>query len=348
MKFAGPPLVIAEAGVNHNGDLGRARDMVAAAAEAGADIVKFQAFQADELVAPGTGTAAYQSANTGVEDQRALLANLELPMDAFARLADSCRDAGIGFLCTAFDVDQVETLAGLGMSYVKVASGELTNTPALRRFGGLGLPVILSTGMAALDEVRDAVEVLDGAGAPEIAILHCTSLYPAPADSLNLLAIPALAREFDRPIGYSDHSLGWHGAVAAVAFGAVILEKHFTLDRTLPGPDHKASLEPSELSQMIAAVREVPNMLGDGIKRPHPSEIDTAALVRRSWHAARDLSAGAVLGEGDAALRRPADGLAPSYDPMGRTAARAIPAGAPIRAEDLLDDVARPQMPAAR
>lgn len=330
-----PPLVIAEAGVNHNGDLGRAREMVAAAAEAGADIVKFQAFRADELVAAGTGTAAYQAANTGEVDQRALLASLELSMDDFADLADMCRAEGVGFLCTAFDVGQVEALVGLGMDYLKVASGELTNIPALERFARLGRPIVLSTGMATLEEVRTAVETLEASGGGDIAILHCTSLYPAPPESLNLRAIATLAATFNRPIGYSDHSLGSHAAVAAVAVGATVIEKHLTLDRGLAGPDHKASLEPTELAGMIAALRETAGMLGDGVKRPAPGEAETAALVRRSWHATRDLPAGRVIEAEDIALKRPADGLPPIDRPIGRKLATTILTDAPVRAMDL-------------
>lgn len=335
MRIARPPLVIAEAGVNHDGDLGRARELVAAAAAAGADIVKFQAFRADELVAAGTGTAAYQAENTGQGDQRTLLAALELTMDDFADLAALCRAEGIGFLCTAFDVERVEALAALGMDYVKVASGELTNTPALRRFAGLGLPVILSTGMATLEEVRAAVATLEAAGAADIAVLHCTSLYPAPPESLNLRAITTLIDAFDRPIGYSDHSLGGHAAISAVALGATLIEKHFTLDRRLPGPDHKASLEPDELAAMIAALREIPAMLGDGIKRPVPGEAETAALVRRSWHAARDLPIDRYLEASDLVLKRPADGLPPGDQPVGRRLGRALAVDAPIRSADL-------------
>ncbi len=329
------PLVIAEAGVNHNGDAGRAREMVAAAASAGADIVKFQAFSAVGLVARGARSASYQSANTGVSDQAALLAGLELGRDAFAMLAEECRRHRIGFLATAFDVDAVEALVAMGMDRIKVASGEITNLPALRRFGALGLPVILSTGMATLAEIEAAVATLRAAGAGDITLLHCTSLYPAPPATLNLRAIPAMAAQFGLPVGYSDHSLGDHAAIAAGALGATAIEKHFTLDRGLPGPDHAASLEPDELAAMIRKLRDLSAMLGDGDKKPAPGEAETAALVRRSWHAARDLAAGTVLAGDDLTLKRPADGLAPACGLVGRQLRVAVGADAPITAADL-------------
>jgi N,N'-diacetyllegionaminate synthase len=332
-----PPLVIAEAGVNHNGDLGRAREMVAAAAAAGADIVKFQAFEAGGLVARGAKTAAYQAANTGQNNQSDLLRALQLRQDEFASIASDCRRHGIGFLATAFDIDMIEALVEMGMDRIKVASGEITNTPALERFAALGLPVILSTGMATMDEVGAAIATLQDAGADDMTLLHCTSLYPAPADALNLRAMTAMAERFSRPVGYSDHSLGDHAAIAAVALGACVIEKHFTLDRSLPGPDHKASLEPGELAAMIGKLRETAAMLGDGEKKPAPGEVETAALVRRSWHAARDLPAGTVLTADDLVLKRPADGMAPNACPAGRRLAVALSADAPVRHEHLAE-----------
>ncbi|MGE4221384.1 MAG: N-acetylneuraminate synthase family protein [Alphaproteobacteria bacterium] len=333
------PTVIAEAGVNHNGDLDRALAMVTAAAEAGADYVKFQAFSADKLVSHGARTAAYQADNTGETEQAALLRKLELPLDAFATIAAACRKAGIGFMATAFDVDQVEALVALGMDRIKVASGELTNTPALARFAGLGLPVLLSTGMATLDEVGEAIAVLRAHGAQDITLLHCTSLYPAPVTALNLSAIHTMAAAFGLPVGYSDHSLGDHAAIAAVALGASVIEKHFTLDRSLPGPDHRASLEPDELGTMIRRLTETAAALGDGIKAPAPGEAETARLVRRSWHAARPLPAGTVLGPDDLTLKRPADGLPPAQSPVGKPLCRAVAADAAITAEDIAGPV---------
>ena len=328
-------VVIAEAGVNHNGDLGRAREMVRAAAEAGADYVKFQAFSAEGLVGRGARTAAYQAANTGEADQRALLRGLEIGLDGFASLAEACREHRIGFMATAFDVDMVEALIALGMDRIKVASGELTNAPALARFSRLRKPVLLSTGMATLDEVGRAIELLRVSGAADITLLQCTSLYPAPPAALNLRAMQTMAARFGLPVGFSDHSLGDHAAVAAVALGATVIEKHFTLDRKLPGPDHAASLEPGDLAAMIRKLREVGDMLGDGNKVPTRDELATAALVRRSWHAARDLPAGTVIGTDAVVLKRPADGLAPEASPVGRTVIRAVAADAPLTAADL-------------
>ena len=330
------PLVIAEAGVNHNGDLCRALDMVAAAAEAGADYIKFQGFRADEIVAANVRTAAYQAASTGLRSQHQLLQSLEIPLKEMAVLAEECRTRAIRFLCTPFDVSMTGDLVDMGMDWIKVASGELTNTPALARFAKFGLPVILSTGMATIDEVDAAVAALRGGGAGDITLLHCTSLYPAPPESLNLRAMVTLAERFGLPVGYSDHSLGDYAAVAATALGATVIEKHFTLDRSLPGPDHRASLEPREFASMIVRLGNAALALGDGGKRPVPGEMETARLVRRSWHAARGLSAGVRLGETDVVLRRPADGLAPADSPVGRVLALPLSPGAPIRVGDLL------------
>ncbi len=331
------PLIIAEAGVNHNGDPGRAREMVAAAAAAGADLVKFQAFDSTSLAASGAATAPYQAATTGETSQVALLEELELGTDDFAALAKTCQDQGIGFLCTPFGAEQAGALLALGMDYIKVASGELTNAPALRAFGGLGRPILLSTGMATLDEVGEALATLEAAGADEITLLHCTSLYPAPIETVNLRAMVTMAETFGRPVGYSDHSLGDHVAVAAVALGACVIEKHFTLDRSLPGPDHAASLEPDELAAMVGRLRETAAALGDGVKRPAPGELETAALVRRSWHAARDLAAGTRLTVEDVVLKRPADGLAPDRSPVGRKVKSDLRADDPVSSEMLGD-----------
>lgn len=331
----GTVFVIAEAGVNHNGDLGLAREMIAAAAAAGADAVKFQAFTADSLTRRSAAAAPYQQENAGVANQHDLLRGLELSLSAFAELADACRQAGVTFLCTPFLEDMAEPLVAMGMPWIKVASSELTNAPALRRFGALVRPVLLSTGMADESEVAAALDVLDAAGAPAVMLLHCASIYPAPPAAANLRALTTLARRFGRPIGYSDHTQGDEVAIAAVALGARMIEKHFTLDRRLPGPDHAASLEPAELAAMIRRLRNTAAALGDGIKRPTAEETEVARLVRRSWHAVRDLPAGTALRPGDATLKRPADGLAPAEEPWGRRLTTARGADQPIRAEDL-------------
>lgn len=327
--------VIAEAGVNHNGDPGRARDMVAAAADAGADYIKFQAFRADDVVAAGTATAAYQAANTGIADQHKMLRDLELTLADFELLAAECRDRQIGFLCTAFEPQILDALIDLGMDRVKIASGELTNMPALRAAAAHGKPVLLSTGQATLEEVGAAVDVLRGGGMGDITLLHCTSLYPAPVESLNLRAMLTMADRFSLPVGYSDHSVGIHVSIAAVALGAVVIEKHFTLDRNLPGPDHAASLEPDELALMIEKLHEIRMALGDGEKRPSPAELEVASLVRRSWHTARALPEGAIIAVDDVTLKRPANGLPPATSPVGARLRVPLQADEAVKAEHL-------------
>lgn len=330
------PLVIAEAGVNHNGSLARAKKMVRIAASAGADYVKFQAFRAEALVSHRAATAAYQKKNAGAHDQLSLLRALELSLADFAALARECRRARIGFLVTPFDIAMAAPLVAMGMDRIKIPSGELTNEPMLRGFARFRLPVILSTGMATKAEVGRALFVLRRAGAKDITLLHCTSLYPAPIRTINLRAIETMRRAFGVNVGYSDHSLGDHASIAAVALGAAVIEKHFTLDRALPGPDHEASLEPHELRSMIVRLRETAMALGDGIKRPARGEAAVARLVRRSWHACRDLPAGTVLTKNDVVLKRPAGGLQPNVTPFGRRLKRARRADAAIRADDLV------------
>lgn len=337
------PLVIAEAGVNHNGDLSRALAMVTAAAAAGADYVKFQAFSTDGLVSREARTAAYQQTNAGETSQERLLRTLELSVDQFEILAAACRAASIGFMASVFEIDHLAPLLALGMDRIKIASGELTNTPALTCFAATGLPILLSTGMATLAEVDDAVRTLQTQGAKNITLLHCTSLYPAPMDRLNLQAISTMAQHFGLPVGYSDHSLGDHASIAAVALGATVIEKHFTLDRTLPGPDHRASLEPDELTAMIRRLRDIDQALGDGIKAPVAGEIDTARLVRRSWHTRRALPAGTRIGDGDVTLKRPATGLAPAHSPVGQTVVRPLDADMPVVPADISERAGSPQ-----
>ncbi|MCR9220165.1 MAG: N-acetylneuraminate synthase family protein [Alphaproteobacteria bacterium] len=332
------PVIIAEAGVNHNGRRDLALRLVDAAADAGADLVKFQAFSADTLASDASPAASYQRERTGASAQRAMLKALELSADDFAAVAAHCRSRGIGFLCTPFDVEQLDALIALGMPAVKVASGELTNHPALRRFGASGLPVYLSTGMATLAEVRAALDALRAAGAGEVTALHCTSLYPAPPETLNLAAIATLREALATPVGYSDHSLGAHMAVAATALGACVIEKHLTLDRAMQGPDHAASLEPEPFARMVREIHEVAAALGDGEKRPHPLEAETAYVARRSWHATRDLPVGAVLGAGDMALLRPAAGAPGDRALEGRRLLAPVAAGAPIREDALAPD----------
>lgn len=325
--------IIAEAGVNHNGDVARAKEMVWAAKEAGADLVKFQAFTTETIVSTQAPTAAYQATNTGIKSQFELIKALELSRKDFAALAAECRKAGIAFLATPFDWTMTEELVGLGMPALKVASGEITNTPALVHFATYKLPIWLSTGMATLDEVATALATLKGAGSGPVTILQCTTQYPAPPEAMNLRAMVTMQQRFGCPVGLSDHSLGDHATIAAVALGATLIEKHFTLDRNLPGPDHLASLEPETFREMVARVREVEVMLGDGVKQPVAIEIETARLVRRSWHTRRALPKGRTLGEGDVVLMRPATGLQPDICPIGLRLVRDVAGNAPITAD---------------
>lgn len=329
------PFIIAEAGINHNGSLERAIDMVDAAHEAGAACIKFQAVDAAKLIAAGTPTAGYQARNTGKADMREMVRRLELSRADFGAIAARCAEIGIEFLCTAFDEDFIDGLIALGQKRIKIASGELTNRPSLERFARLGLPVLLSTGMANDGEVDEAVRCLKEAGARDITILQCTSLYPAPPALANLHAMVAMGRRHCVPFGYSDHTLDDHLAVAAVALGASVIEKHFTLDCSLPGPDHRASLEPEALRHMVLRLRETAEGLGSAVKMPGPEELATAAIVRRSWHATRALEAGTLVEADDLILKRPASGLPPDVSLRGRRLKRSVAADQAITERDL-------------
>lgn len=308
-----PCFVIAEAGVNHNGDVARAVEMVRAAARAGADAIKFQTFRADELVTAAAPMADYQARNIGrTSNQMEMLASLELPYRDFERLMAVCAQEGIRFLTTVADVTSARQMHSAGLQAFKLGSGELTNLPLLREVSSMGLPVLLSTGMATLDEVAEAVATLERSAPPAFALLHCVSAYPAPCEESNLRAIRTLREVFGVPVGLSDHTLGWEVALAGVALGASIVEKHFTLDRALPGPDHSSSLEPDELRRMIEQLRRVESALGDGVKRPTASEHNTREVARRSLVLRRALPAGATLGLDDVACKRPGTGIAPS------------------------------------
>lgn len=333
-----PCLVIAEAGVNHNGDFDRARRMIDAAAQAGADAVKFQTFRTELVMARDTPKADYQKANDGAAGTMFdMVKALELPLEDFARLSEHCRDAGILFMSTAFDPVSLAAIAALDPPALKWPSGEIDNLPLLRQAGATGLPVILSSGMSGLSEIEAAIAALEQAGSGDIVLLHCVSDYPATPADLNLRAIPALAAAFGLPVGFSDHSLGNSAALAARALGMCVLEKHFTLDRTLPGPDHRASIEVDELRTLVTDLRAVEAALGDGIKRLRPAEANTRAVARRSLHAARNLAAGSVLAETDLIPLRPGGGVSPmEIDRVaGRTLRRALPAGAMLTLADL-------------
>jgi len=320
-------LIIAEAGVNHNGDLAMACRLIEVAAAAGADIVKFQTFRADKLVTRDAAKAGYQAAATGTEEtQFAMLKRLELSAEHHKTLIVHCSTHSIAFLSTAFDDDSIDMLLQLGLRLFKVPSGEITNLPYLRRIGGLGGDVILSTGMATLADVEAAIDVLEEAGTPRarITVLHCTTEYPTPMEEVNLEAMRSIGTAFGVPIGYSDHTPGIEVSIAAVALGATVIEKHFTLDKTLPGPDHKASLEPDELAAMVRGIRNIEIALGDGIKRPTPTEARNRPVARKSIVAGRIIRAGEVLSADNLAIKRPGTGLSPMRwdEVLGRVAHR--------------------------
>jgi len=328
-----PPFVIAEAGVNHDGVPAIAHRLVDAAADSGADAVKFQTFRAASLATADAELAPYQRVGDAGASQRAMLERLELPNGAWSELLTHAGDRGIAFLSTPFDPESAALLAGLNVPAMKIGSGDLTNRILLRAVGAVRLPTILSTGMGTLEDVGAALDALRHAGATEIALLHCASIYPAPIDDLNLRAIGTLGAEFGLPIGFSDHSDGLLAPVASVASGAVILEKHLTLDRSLPGPDHAASLEPDAFARMVIDVRSAWVALSDGTKRPRPGEREIMRVARRSLVASRDLERGHLVELGDVDARRPGTGISPMRldEVVGRRLARAL------RAEELLE-----------
>lgn len=334
-----PCYVIAEAGVNHGGDPDLAFRLVDAAAAAGADAVKFQTFKAERVASPHAAKAAYQRRTTPEDEaQLDMLRRLELPFEVFAELHAYCGRQGIQFLSTPFDDESADFLARLGIPAFKVASGEITNLPLLRRLAAYERPLIVSTGMAGLGEVEAAVATAVSAGCRDLVLLHCVSNYPADPADVNLRAMDTLRAAFDVPVGYSDHTLGSEVALAAVARGACVLEKHLTLDRNLPGPDNAASLEPDELRGLIAALRRVEAALGDGLKRPAASELEMQVVGRRSIVAARDIASGTVVTEEMLEFRRPGTGLPPAMleQVVGRIARRDIPAGS-IFSLDMVD-----------
>lgn len=313
---AGDPMascfIIAEAGVNHNGTPELAHRMVDVAAECGANAVKFQTFAAERLATPTAPKARYQLETTEEsESQLEMLSSLELHESAYQELCAHADQIGIEFMSAPFDEASADLLERIGVRRFKIPSGELVNHPLLRHIGAKGKPVILSTGMSYIGEVESAVHVLQDVGCADITLLHCTSCYPADPADCNLRAIATLRMALGLPVGYSDHTAGIEVAVAAVALGAQAIEKHFTLDKTLPGPDQRASLEPPELTALVAVIRRIEVAMGDGIKRPMPSELDTRAVARRSLVASRDLEAGTVLRAKDLCAKRPGTGIPP-------------------------------------
>ncbi len=351
-------LVIAEAGVNHNGAVPRALELVDAAADAGADVVKFQTFRADALTTASAARAAYQAKNTGDDgSQQDMLRQLELSQEAHHAILARCQARGIRFMSTAFDEQSLDFLAGFDMPAIKVPSGDITCAPLLLKAARLGRPLIVSTGMSDLADIEAALGViafaLTQSGAPasrhdftaayaspegrsalrsKVTLLHCVTQYPAPPEAVNLRAMDTMAIAFGLPVGYSDHTLGIEISLAAVARGATVIEKHFTLDRALPGPDHAASLEPGELGQMVAGIRAIESALGDGIKFPQPTETPNRRIGRRGIVAARPIARGHLLAEADLACKRPAEGRSPLdwWDLLGMPADRDYTADEPI------------------
>ena len=333
-----PCFIIAEAGVNHNGDMEIAKALVNAAKRAGADAVKFQSFHAAQLATAGAPKAEYQRQTTnGDESQLEMLRRLELSPEAHQELVAYCRDRGILFLSTPFEQESADLLEQLGVPAFKIASGELTNTPLLVHIAAKGRPMIVSTGMATLDEVDQAVETIQETGNDQIVVLHCVSRYPAAADEANVRAILTMADALELPIGYSDHTIGLEVPLAAVALGACVIEKHLTLDRSLPGPDHRASQTPEEFGVLVRAIRTVERALGHGRKEPSPAERETAAVARKSLVAARKIPAGAKLSAEMIAIMRPGTGLPPSMadEILGRSVRQEIPQGAVLTWEML-------------
>ena len=299
-------LIIAEAGVNHNGSVDLAMRLCDAAKDAGADVVKFQTFRTERLLTRDTAMAEYQQANVGTgKTQFQMVKELELEFAAFRRIKERCDSIGIQFLSTPDDVESLDFLVdGLRVGTIKIGSGEVTNVPFLRSIGAKRLPVILSTGMATLGEVERAISELERFGAPKITLLHCTSNYPCPMGEVNLRAMATLRGAFGRDVGYSDHTRGITVPIAAVALGACIVEKHFTLDKSLPGPDHKASLDPAELGAMVAGIRDIEAALGNGIKKPAPSEVAVKAAVRRTIVAALPIPKDTVFSSDNLTTKR--------------------------------------------
>ena len=316
-------LIIAEAGVNHNGSFELAKQLVDKAAEAGADIVKFQTCKAENVISRYADKAEYQKKTTGEADsQLDMVRKLMLTYEEYGQLKDYCEEKGIRFLSTAFDLPSVDYLHSIGMGLWKIPSGEITNLPLLIKIAQLHEPIIMSTGMSALEEVGNAVKVLKDNGATDITLLHCTTEYPAPYEDVNLKAMDTMKEAFGLPVGYSDHTKGIEIPIAAVARGACVIEKHFTLDRNMEGPDHKASLEPQELSEMVRTIRNVEQAIGDGIKKVSASELKNQDIARKSIIAAKAIKAGETFTEENVTTKRPGSGIDPMrwFDLLGKTA----------------------------
>lgn len=317
--------IIAEAGVNHNGSAALAKKMIEEAKEAGADYIKFQTFQPEKLVSRYADKAEYQKEATGSqESQLDMLQKLALSQEEFRELKAYCSQVGIGFLSTPFDLDSIAFLEELGMDFWKLPSGEVTNLPYLIRIAQTGWPIVMSTGMCRLEEIGEALEWLKKSGAGDITLLHCNTQYPTPMEDVNLRAMETLSRQFGLPVGYSDHTLGIEVPIGAAALGAVLLEKHFTLDKTMEGPDHGASLEPGELKAMVQAVRNMERALGSGEKRPTASEAGNAKAARKSIVARTEIRKGQLFTQENLAVKRPGTGISPMrwFELLGQAAGR--------------------------
>ena len=309
-----PTIVIAEAGVNHNGSIAMAKKMIDMAAEADADLVKFQTFKAEALVTQSASKAKYQKESTGTdESQFEMIKKLELDQAAHEELILHCQQKEIRFLSSAFDHDSIDLIAELNIPFYKIPSGEITNLPYLRHIGRMCKPIIMSTGMATLVEVHAALNILMKAGVEKdkITVLHCNTEYPTSMEDVNLKAMLTMRDELEVAVGYSDHTLGIESPVAAVALGATVIEKHFTLDRTLPGPDHAASLEPEELKAMVTAIRNIEKAMGDGVKNPSFSETKNIPIARKSIVAKKSIKGGERFTEENLAVKRPGSGISP-------------------------------------
>ena len=318
-------LIIAEAGVNHNGSLTNAKKLIDCAVKAGADVVKFQTFIAESIISKTADKADYQKKATGSDEtQFEMVRKLELSYDAFSELSRYCKEKGIVFLSTPFEPKSIDFLHMLGMPFWKVPSGEITNLPYLIKIAETGMDVVMSTGMADLGEIRQAMSILHENGAGEITLLHCNTEYPTPMADVNLLAMQTLKKEFGVTVGYSDHTLGIEVPIAAAALGASIIEKHFTLDKAMQGPDHKASLEPDELKTMVKAIRNIEAALGDGIKTPTDSEKKNIGIARKSIIAKCNIKKGEMLTQDNLTVKRPGTGISPMcwFDVIGRLAVR--------------------------
>ena len=312
VKIVDKVFIIAEAGVNHNGSFELAKQLVDKAVWAGADCIKFQTFSSEKLVSIAAQKAEYQKKTTDSdESQLDMLKKLELSKEQFVKLKDYCQKSGIMFLSTPFDLESIDFLASIDMKTWKIPSGEITNYPFLRKIGQRKESVIMSTGMCTLEEVQNAVSILREFGTYDITLLHCTTEYPTPYDSVNLNAMLTLQKEFGYKVGYSDHTNGIEIPVAAVAMGASVIEKHFTLDRNMEGPDHKASLEPEELKQMVESIRNVEFALGDGVKQPSDVEKKNMVVARKSIVAACDIKKGDIFSERNLITKRPGNGISP-------------------------------------